>query len=118
AVQLSDEGATFFVTVTNTYTNTTFNVTSSNAVLHVTPDTTPPVLLSAANNGLNQIFVTFSEALTLASVTNTANYAITNGAGSLPVLSATLAANQTNVILTTTGQVEGLGYTLIVNGIY
>src|ERR1043166_2692495 len=118
AVQFSDDGAVFSVVVSNVYNGTAYSATSSNAVLHVSADTTPPVLSGAANNGLNQILVTFSEPVTIASATNVFNYAITNNSGSLPVLSATLAADQTHVTLSTSGQIEGVGYTLTVNGIY
>src|SRR5206468_3229639 len=38
--------------------------------------------------------------------------------GSLAILSASLGASPTNVILVTTGQIEGVTNTLIVNGIY
>ena len=88
------------------------------AILNVSTDVAPPVLLSAANNGLNQIVLTFSEPVTAATATNSSNYAITNGGGGvLPVSSVTLAPNQTNVTLLTSGQVEGVVYTLTVNSI-
>src|SRR5262249_5801389 len=80
-------------------------------------DTTPPALVGAANNGLNQILVSFSESITAATANNTANYSISSPSGSLPVLSATLAPDQTNVTLLTSGQIEGVVYTLTVNGI-
>src|SRR5439155_18687732 len=117
-VQVADNGAVFYVVATNTYNNAGYTVTSSNAVLHVSADTTPPTLVSAANNGLNQILITFSDPVTAASATDVSNYAITNNGGSLPVLSATLAADQITVTLLTTGQVEGVLYTLTVKGIY
>ncbi|HKQ40028.1 MAG TPA: lamin tail domain-containing protein [Verrucomicrobiae bacterium] len=117
-VQPADNGAVFYVVVSNVASNTPYSVTSSNATLAVSMDTAPPVLLGAANAGLDQVVVTFSEKVTTATANDPSNYSITNGTGAvLPILSATLAANQTNVTLITTGQVEGVAYTLTVNGI-
>lgn len=116
-IALSDNGSAFHVLVSNVASNTPYSVTSSNAILTVSGDVSQPALLSAANNGLNQIVVTFSEPVTALTANDPFNYTITNNAGSLPVLSATLAPNQTNVTVVTTNQVEGVLYTLTVNGI-
>ncbi|HZO55650.1 MAG TPA: hypothetical protein VFB63_23270, partial [Bryobacteraceae bacterium] len=116
-IQLPDNGATFRVVVSNVASNTPYSVTSSDATLAVSQDTVPPMLLSAANSGLNQVVVTFSEPVMTATANDIHNYSITNGSDSLPILSATLAPNQTNVTLMLSGQVEGVTYTLTVNGI-
>jgi len=116
-VQVSDSGAAFRVVVGNTASNIQYSVTSSNAILTASADNVSPMLLGAANNGLNQILVTFSEPVTASTATNRFNYSITNAGGPLEILGATLAGNQTNVTLVTTGQVEGVVYTLTVNGI-
>ena len=114
----ADNGAVFRVVVSNVASNTPHGVTSSNAILTVSMDVAPPVLLGAANAGLDQVLVTFSEKVTAVSANDRFNYSITNGSGGvLPILSATLASNQTNVTLLTTGQVEGVLYTLTVNDI-
>jgi len=104
-VQLADNGALFRVVVANVASNTTHTVISSNASLTVTPNVPPPRLVAAANNGLNQVIVTFSEPVTVASANTPGNYAITNLGVSLAILKATLADNQTNVTLVTTGQI-------------
>ena len=44
AAPLSDDGARFKVTVANTVSNVNYTRISSNAVLHVVADTTPPTL--------------------------------------------------------------------------
>lgn len=116
-VQVADNGAAFRVVVSNVASNTPYSATSSNAFLTVSLDTVPPLLLGAANSGLNEILVTFSEPVTASTANDRSNYSITNASGPLPVLGATLASNQTNVTLLTTGQVEGVVCTLTVRGI-
>ncbi len=117
-VHASDSGSMFRVVASNIASNTPYTATSSNAFLTVSMDTSPPILLGAANNGLNQVVITFSEKVTIATANDRFNYSITNGAGgALPISSATLAADGTNVTLITSGQVEGVIYTLTVNGI-
>ncbi|HTD85345.1 MAG TPA: hypothetical protein VK850_02110, partial [Candidatus Binatia bacterium] len=117
-VVIADHGAVFRVVVSNVASNAPYSATSSNAVLSVSADTVPPVLLGAANGGLDQVVVSFSEKVTPGSANDRFNYSITNGSGGvLPIVSASLAANQTNVTLITSGQVEGVLYTLTVNGI-
>jgi hypothetical protein len=114
--QFSDAGA-YHAVVSNVASNTPYSAASSNATLTLSLDTSPPVLLGAANAGRDQILVTFSEPVTAATATNRFNYSITNASGSLPILSATLAATGSNVMVITTGQVEGVVYTLTVNNI-
>jgi hypothetical protein len=115
--QLADDGAAFRVVVSNVASNTPYSATSSDATLTVSADTAPPLLLGAANSGLNEILVTFSEPVTASTANERSNYSISNASGPLPILSATLAPNQTNVTLITTGQVEGVVCTLTVNHI-
>jgi len=115
-VQFFNQGQ-YHVVVSNVASNTPYSAISSNAALTVSPDTSPPVLLGAANAGLDQVVVSFSEPVTAATATNRLNYSITNAGGPLAILSATLSANQTNVVLVTAVQVEGAVYTLRVSNI-
>jgi len=100
-------------------TNTTYSITSSNATLNVTADTTKPTIASVSALGYsNQVIVTFSEPITLASAENVSNYAITNTAGSVVnVYLATLAPDTLTVTLTTDPLAEMSNYVLVVNGI-
>ena len=77
-------------------------------------DTTPPSLVSAvANFGMTSIRVSFSEPLAAASI-SAVNFQLNNG---VSVLSASLAPNQRDVVLTTTTQPAGVPLTLSVNGV-
>ncbi|HVY68562.1 MAG TPA: lamin tail domain-containing protein, partial [Verrucomicrobiae bacterium] len=118
SAQPADDGAVFRVAVGNDVNGTPREVTSSNATLHVIADLTPPALAGAANaGGPDSILVAFTKPVTRTSATNLQNYRITSPGLVLPVVAATLASDQTNVLLTTSGQVEGVTYTLTVNGI-
>ncbi|MFZ1073182.1 MAG: beta-galactosidase GalA, partial [Verrucomicrobiia bacterium] len=77
-------------------------------------DTTPPTVLRAANIGATNVEVDFSKLLQAASATNIANYGLTNGAA---ITGASLAPNNSSVILTTAPLVFGSNYTLVVNGV-
>ena len=106
------------VTNTGSYqlvlTNSYGAVTSAPVTLTVTRDTTPPTVLRAVNIGTTNVEVDFSKALQAASATNLANYVLTNGTA---ISGASLAANNTTVILTTAPLVYGSNYTLVINGI-
>ena len=95
-------------------TNSYGAVTSAPVVLSVTLDTNPPVVLSAFNIGTTNVEVDFSKALEAASATNIANYALTNGTA---ITAASLAANNSSVILTTAPLVYGSNYTLVINSV-
>jgi hypothetical protein len=83
-----------------TASNPSFSTTSSNAFLFVSTDTNSPSLVSAYCISSNQILVSFSESVSLATAQNAANYLITNRtAPNLNILSATVA-NGSNVLLT------------------
>src|SRR6185436_1734153 len=84
-VQLTDSGAAFRVVVGNVASNIQYSATSSNAILTVSADTVPPLLLGAANSGLNQILVTFSEPVTASTANSGTHYTITNNNGSLQI---------------------------------
>jgi hypothetical protein len=95
-VPISMNGRFFRVTVANTTPSST---TSTNARLIVVPDTNGPAIHSAYASP-NAIVVTFTEPVTAATAQNTANYSVTNSAGSSFVISGGATLNNgTNVTL-------------------
>ena len=114
---LADNGANYRVALTNTVTNMTFSVVSSNALLSVRADTNPPALLRAESLYPTEVRVSFSEGLRADTALNAANYVITSSAGSLPVSAARFGETAATVILTTAPQSLGTNYTLTVNGV-
>src|SRR6266849_3509443 len=118
-VHLSDDGSLFQAVAFNIVSNAVFSsATSSIAQLTVTPDTTPPALVSAS--GLypsSLVYVLFSEGVRIDTATNLANYSITSAGGSLGISNATLLAGSTTVALATTPLTPGTVYTVTVNGV-
>jgi hypothetical protein len=93
-----------------------FSQTSSiTATLTVTPDTTPPYLVSARGlaSGLNQVVLTFSKPLNPASATNPATYNL----GFLTLSSASLSANGETVTLFTGTLERNQLYLFSINGL-
>ena len=113
AAALSDSNAVFAVAVSNAFGS----VTSSNAVLTVLPDLSPPVLVRVRSVTLDQVEVTFSKPVSQTTANNLANFAITNTSGALTISNALLDASQTRVLLTTSRQLENTNHTLTVNGV-
>ncbi|MCL5097329.1 MAG: hypothetical protein M1608_07345 [Candidatus Omnitrophica bacterium] len=96
--------------------NATGTVTSTNAVLTVIPDTTPPTLFSADRDVINSNLVTvvFSKPVSAA----TATVAATGGTVSrITVNQAAMGTTPDTVLLTTSPIAYGPAYTLTVNGI-
>jgi len=102
--------------------DTTFSFAASNlfssaqisANLTIIPDTVAPTILSVLSSPtLTNVTVAFSERPTQATAENTANYQIAG----LTIVSATLLADGTNVVLRTSPQTEGQAYTLVVNNV-
>ncbi len=112
--QVSDSGATFFVTASNIINS----VTSETVTLTVRDDTIPPVLLGADGSVTNtQILATFSEPLLEETATNVTHFVLTNlFGGELPVLSAVLT-HQTNVLLTTEARLPDANYLLLAHDV-
>jgi hypothetical protein len=109
-VTLADNGAQFYVVVTNACGS----VTSRVAVLTVVVDTTPPTLLSAAADCTsNTVCITFSEPLDPVTANNAANYSIDSGV----TVSAVLVGPPDTVCLNTSQLTPGVTYTLTVNGV-
>jgi len=89
------------------------------AQITVNPDVTRPNLLSASGRAIpQQIVLSFSEPLNVASATEPFNFRVTGPGGQLAVISATLLANQRTVILATDPQVVGTKYTVTVSDVY
>lgn len=114
---LTNNGNVFRAALTNTFNSTVYSVTTSNAVLTVTADTTAPVLVRAASLYPNEVLVTFTEGLLASTATNTANYAIPRTGGSLAVTAARFGNTVSNILLTTSVQSLGTNYTLTVNNV-
>ena len=95
------------------------SITSAAAFLTVTVDLVPPTFVSVVGDSLlTNIYLRFSESLTAASAQEILNYSVTDASGNaLTVLSAKLAADGTNVVLTTVPPAENTRYTVTVNNI-
>jgi regulation of enolase protein 1 (concanavalin A-like superfamily) len=107
-VRMPDDGARFRVRLSNNL-GTVF---SDEATLLVTPDVTPPSLVSALNLGSDRVVITFSEPVEAASATNAAHYALDQG---VTVTAATLGGDPSTVLLSTTMLVIGQSYRLTVS---
>ncbi|HLH55924.1 MAG TPA: lamin tail domain-containing protein [Verrucomicrobiae bacterium] len=87
---------------------------SASITLTVVPDTVPPTVTRLLNIGTNSVVVVYSKPVQASSSTNTSNYSFTNG---LVISSASLAADNQTVTLTTSPLVYGSNYTLVINGV-
>ncbi|MCX8157922.1 MAG: hypothetical protein N3J91_16030 [Verrucomicrobiae bacterium] len=101
-----DHAARFRVVVSNLVSM----LVSSNATLGVQSDFTPPWVVEVKAPSLTNILVSFSEPVDAGTAQEVGNYALEPG--NLGIWSAVLAANQTNVLLTTEPMVTGAVYTL------
>ncbi len=114
---LTNHNAAYSVVLTNSHLGTPYSLTSTNAILSVTADLTPPTLASAASGYPTEVRVRFSEGVSDATGTNAANYAITRVGGSLAVSAARFGSSTAEIILTTAAQTLGTNYTLTVNNV-
>lgn len=113
STSVSDSGSRFTVRASNDFD--TNGVVSFPAFLTVNRDVTPPTILGAQTGAENDLVtVTFSEPMDPVSAGNVANYTIL---GDARVLSATLDAQGTTVILQTTPLTPGQSYTLLINDV-
>ena len=111
SVGLADNGARYFVTVTNACGS----ASTRDAILTVAPDTTPPTLVSAsANCESNTLTVTFSEPLEPGSAVDMFAYTLSDG---VTVNGATLLSDGRTVELATSPLAAGITYTLTVNDV-
>ncbi|HSU52746.1 MAG TPA: immunoglobulin domain-containing protein, partial [Candidatus Dormibacteraeota bacterium] len=117
AVALADNNAQFKIVASNFVTGLSYSVTSSVANLTVIADTNPPVLLAGESFGLTQALVLFSERISNATATNTANYSLIGPGGAVAISAASLDGSQSNVILNVAGLTDGASYLLTVNNL-
>ena len=107
-VRLEDHGARFRVRLSNNLGT----VWSEEALLTVTPDTTPPELVAALNLGIDRVVVTFSEPLEATTGTDPANYQLDHG---MTISQAVQGADERTIVLSTSPLEIGETYTLTVN---
>ena len=94
-------GSQFSVTVSNL----TSNIASTNAVLTVTQDTNPPVLVSVGSVDGNRIGVCFNEPVDFATATEVFNYDVNDF--SVGVQQAELRPDGRTVLLTLSTPITG-----------
>lgn len=112
ALALTDNGAKFSVTVKNA----AGSVTSSDAAVSISPDTTPPSIVSVSGSpSFGEATVTYSEPVLAATATNLLNYSFDPPV--LAVTGARISADGRTVVLKTTPQAAGGTYTLKVLGV-
>src|SRR5439155_3412739 len=109
-VELADNGARFSVRVTDAAGTA---VTSTEAVLTVIADTTPPTVVSATGIDITTVKVVFSEPVSAASAEVATNYQINGNV----TIQATKLEGDSTVVLTTSQQTFKTTYTLTINGI-
>lgn len=106
-----DQGAEFFVVVSNDFSSATSVV----AALTVLLDTNPPTLVRIVGSPtLDKVVVGFSKPLAASTANLAGHYALEGG---LAILTAQLLADGQSVALSTTPQTPGRSYTLRVAGV-
>src|SRR5262249_53137833 len=107
---LSANNAKFKVAVSNG----TGSITSSEATLTVTADTTKPTIASASGTATRtEAVITFSEPISDATLGNAGNYSLSGGL----TISAATVVNPNTVRLTTSKQTDNTPYTVTVNNL-
>jgi hypothetical protein len=110
-VTFADSGLRFSCLISNPQGSTN----SSEAVLKVLPDTTPPAISAVSTpGGRTTVTVIFTEPVETATALNASNYVLNNGAS---VLKAQLAGDASSVVLQTTPLTPGVPYVLSVSGV-
>lgn len=95
-------------------TNLLGSATTTNAVLTVIPDTTPPAIREAQNIGRSSIRVVFSEPVDPATAANATNYWLSPGGA---VLGVVLDSDMQTVRLAATDLTYGVAYTLRISNV-
>ncbi|NGO38758.1 hypothetical protein G4L39_05030 [Limisphaera ngatamarikiensis] len=114
----ADDGSTVFLRAFNVVTGQVHSVTSSVAVLHVVPDTNPPVLLTVWASGRSQVVATFSEPVEPSGALDPTHYAVLGTHGPVEVASVELSGSGDQVRLSTATPLSvGESCTLILSGI-
>lgn len=110
----ADDGAQFRVIVSNSQGQ----LTSSNATLHITTDSTPPTVAAVqTTRDLTSLRVVFSEPVDAPTAENPANYKLFFGAQQLATISAILQPNLTDVVLTTAPMTEASSHKLNISNV-
>jgi chitodextrinase len=91
-----------------------FSLAAAAGTFSTLADGSPPTLISVSPASPIELIVVFSEPVEETSAENVSNYQVNQG---VDVLSASLHADQVTVSLTTTPHVEGLLYTITINGV-
>ena len=90
------------------------SITSAVATVTVLPPV-PPTVIGVFNLGTTNVEIVFSKPVTVASATNVANYAFSNG---LAITNASLGADNMTVTLTTVPLAYGSNYVIVINNIF
>ena len=114
---LADQGASFRLCVTNSFTNATFNAVSTAALLTVLADTNPPSVVTVQSLGTNAVEVRFSEPLRPDTATNLGNYTLTGPGGAVPLSHPVLAVDGSVVTFDVAPLTAAAAYTLNVSGV-
>ncbi len=109
-VTVADDQAKFSATLTNKLGS----VATRNAILTVLPDTTPPAVVGAINQGNASILVVLSEPVADASGSADTNYKVDGG---ISVTAAVVQADHKSVLLSVSTLTYGTAYTVTVNGV-
>jgi hypothetical protein len=110
----ADNGAAYSLVVSNIFSATT----SSNCVLHVDADVTPPTVLGVGSIKPPLFSVGFSEAVNAASATNTTNYVLKTSSGAVvAIASAVLSAKGDSVTLSAASLTSGASYNVTIAGV-
>lgn len=110
-VAMTDNGCRFSCYISNPQGNTN----SSEAVLTVLPDSTPPAISAVSvPGGRTAVTVVFTEPVESASALDASHYVLNKG---VSVLSAHFAGDNSSVLLQTTPITMGVLYTLSVSGV-
>ena len=122
-VQVLADSGTYFVAATNPVSS----VYSKMVTLTVVTDTNPPVLVeadgsynasSAAQINPTNVYVTFSEPVTLQTATNPANYSVREASGATITVTQAVMFSISNVMLkTSSARKSTANYSLVVNNI-
>ncbi len=114
SVLLAEDGATFYVALTNLDNGTPGFAISSNAVLSVLGDDAPPEVVSIYNIGTGTVQLVYSEPVDPVSATDVGHYNFASGAS---VTAVALSMDGLIATLSTTPLTYGQEYSLSVSGI-
>ena len=89
---------------------------TTNATVHVVPDTVRSALLGARLNADGTMTLSFSEPLAAATAQDILRYAVTNAVGPSATITGAVLTNGTDVVLTFAAPLAGR-YTVVVNGV-